>query len=223
MTGSPLGPRLIRGGIVLVDPATLNIARVLPLQYNAETITRSLTPQTVGQTGGDRLEALRLKGPPQETIRVEIEFDATDWLDAPQQPGMNDVVSRYGLLPQLSALEMTLYPSADKLVVGNTQAQAGILEIAPMEAPLTLFVWSRHRVVPVRLTEVTVTEEAFDTSLQPVRARVNLAMRVLSVSDIGFTGPGDLYLQYQRRKQMLSEQLSGSGLGTLGISTIRGG
>ena len=69
-------------------------------------------------------------------------------------------------------------------------ANAGTLEIIPLEQPLTLFVWSKNRVVPVRLTDFSITEEAFDPNLNPIRAKVSLGMRVLNVDDLGFAHPG---------------------------------
>ena len=55
-----------------------------------------------------------------------------------------------------------------------------------MIAPLTLFIWSKNRIVPVRLTDFSITEEAFDPELNPIRAKVSLGMRVLNVDDLGF-------------------------------------
>ena len=45
--------------------------------------------------------------------------------------------------------------------------------------------WSRHRIVPVRLTELSIVEEAFDTRLNPIRAKVSLSLRVLGVHESG--------------------------------------
>jgi hypothetical protein len=44
-----------------------------------------------------------------------------------------------------------------------------------MQAPLALFVWSQHRILPVRVTDFSITEEAFDPALNPIRAKVSLA------------------------------------------------
>jgi hypothetical protein len=78
-------------------------------------------------------------------------------------------------------------------------ANAGTLEIIPLEQPLTLFVWSRSRVVPVRITDFSVTEEAFDVQLNPIRAKVSLGLRVLSVDDLGFDTPGGhLFMSHER-------------------------
>ena len=49
-----------------------------------------------------------------------------------------------------------------------------------MDAPLTLFVWSKSRIVPVKITEFSVTEEMFDSNLNPIRARISLGLRVLT-------------------------------------------
>ena len=55
--------------------------------------------------------------------------------------------------------------------------------------------------MPVRLTEFSITEEAFDTALNPIRAKVSTAMRVLTVDDLGFDDRGGLlYLIYQQGK-----------------------
>ena len=80
MTTFPNSPRLLKGGIVLIDPDTSAVQRIIVLQYNPDTLTRTLQVKGVGAEGGDRSEALRLKGPPVETIKLEAEIDATDQL-----------------------------------------------------------------------------------------------------------------------------------------------
>ena len=121
--------------------------------------------------GGDRSEALRLTGPPVETIKLEAEIDATDQLEFPDQ---NANAVQFGIQPQLAALETIIYPSSGELLANNNLARSGTLEIAPTLAPLTLFIWSKSRIIPVRITDFSITEEAFDTSLNPIRAKVSL-------------------------------------------------
>jgi hypothetical protein len=221
MTTFPGSPRLTRGGIVLLDPSTSRVVRVIALQYNPDTLTRTLQPQGIGQEPGDRLEALRLKGPAHETIKIEAELDTTDQLEFPRQ---NPTVAQFGLLPALAALETIVYPPSAQLLANDLQAQLGTIEIAPVEGPLSLFVWSRSRILPVRLTEFSVTEEAFDTSLNPIRARVSLGMRVLTVSDLGFAHRGgNLFLLYQQRKERFADLGVRPGLDVLGITGIPGG
>jgi hypothetical protein len=223
MTTFPGSPKVARGGIVLLDPPTARVLRIVVLQYNPDTITRTLQPQAIGQEPGDRLEALRLKGPPHETIKVDVEFDATEQLEHPDGSAGEQVVARFGLGPQLAALETIVYPSSQQLLVNDLQAQQGSIEVAPVEAPLVLFVWSRHRIVPVRLTDFSITEEAFDTSLNPIRAKVSLGMRVLTVEDLGFQHRGGgIYFAYQRHKEALAAMNSTGQLSALGINAIPG-
>ena len=209
---------MLKGGIVLLDPDTSALQRVVVLQYNPDTLTRTLQVQGAGPEGGDRLEALRLKGPPVETIKLEAEIDATDQLEFPAR---NQRTVQLGLAPELAALETVVYPPSAQVQASNDLASGGTLEIAPVEAPLTLFVWSKARVLPVRLTDFSITEEAFDVALNPIRAKVSLGMRVLTVNDLGFDHKGgSLYLIYHQQKERLATMSVGGALTSLGISGI---
>jgi len=166
--------------------------------------------------GGDRSEALRLKGPAVETIKLEAEIDATDDMEAGDR-----TVGESGIYPQLAALETLLYPSTGQLTTNHTLSSLGTLEILPMETALPLFVFGQHRVIPVRLTEFSVTEEAFDPNLNPIRAKVSLGMRVLSIDDVGFTHKaGSLFMSYLQQKEGLRAKAQGGTLGTLGLTGI---
>jgi hypothetical protein len=219
MSSFPNSPRLLKGGIVLLDPLSGAVQGIITLQYNPDTLTRSLQVQSVDPAGGkNRSEALRLKGPPVETFKLDAEIDATDLLE---QPDQNSATVQAGIYPQLAALETIIYPTSGQLLNNNTLARSGTLEIAPMEAPLTLFVWSKNRVVPVRITDFSVTEEAFDVNLNPIRAKVSLGMRVLSVDDLGFEEKGgNLFMVYQQQKERLSGLSRGGTLNDLGIGGI---
>lgn len=218
MSTFPNSPRLLKGGIVLIDPSSGAVQRIITLQYNPDTLTRSLQVQSVEATTKDRSEALRLKGPPIETFKVEAELDATDQLEFPDQ---NQSAALFGVGPQLAALETIVYPTSQQLLTANSLAQSGTLEIAPMESPLTLFVWSKSRVVPVRITDCSVTEEAFDANLNPIRAKVSLGMRVLSVDDLGFDDKGgNLFMVYQQQKEKLAALNRNGTFRDLGIGGI---
>ncbi|OYY68098.1 hypothetical protein [Sphingomonas sp. 28-63-12] len=217
MTGYSRSPRLIKGGILLVDPASGVLRRAIALQYNPDTLTRSLAVQAAGSEG-DRLEAMRLKGPPTETIRLDAEIDTTDQLEF---PGQNPDAGRLGIHPQLAALETIVYPSSASLQSAYSSAQAGTLEIAAAESALTLFIWGKTRVLPVRITDFSITEEAFDPNLNPIRAKISLGMRVLSVSDLGFSHKGSgLFMAYLRGKEQLAQRSPGAALSALGIGGI---
>lgn len=215
MTTFPGSPRLLKGGIVLIDPDSAQVQRVINLQYNPETLSRSLQVQSVTAEGGDRSDALRLTGPPVETINLEAEIDAADQLEFPDQ---NSIVARLGLHPHLAALETTIYPTSRRLEENNRLARQGTLEILPMQAPLSLFVWSKNRILPVRITDFSITEEAFDPALNPLRAKVSLGMRVLSIDDLGFEHPGgSFFMSYLQRKEGLAAAYRGGSTSALGL------
>jgi hypothetical protein len=217
MTSFPNSPRLLKGGIVLIDPDTGAMLRVIALQYNPDTLTRSLQIKALAE-GGDRSDVLRLTGPPVETIKLDAEIDATDQLEFPDQ---NPTAVELGIHPQLAALETIVYPTSGQLQTNNNLAQAGTLEIIPVQTPLALFVWSKNRILPVRLTDFSITEEAFDTALNPIRAKVSLGMRVLSVNDLSFDHKGNsLFMAYLQQKEGLAAKSPGVTLATLGINRI---
>ncbi|HEV2737533.1 MAG TPA: hypothetical protein VGU66_03045, partial [Candidatus Elarobacter sp.] len=84
MSGTfPGSPRVLKGGLVLLDPDTFAVLPngIILLQYNPDTLTRSLKIKGA-EEGGDRSEALRLTGPAVETIKLDAEVDATDQLES---------------------------------------------------------------------------------------------------------------------------------------------
>jgi hypothetical protein len=216
MSGFPGSPRLLKGGLVLLDPDSFAVLPngVIVMQYNPDTLTRTLKIKGA-EEGGDRSEALRLTGPPVETIKLDAEIDATDQLENPDQ---NQATVQYGIAPQLAALETLVYPASATLQNNYALSQQGTLEIMPIMAPMSLFVWSAARIVPVRLTEFSITEEAFDPQLNPLRAKVSLGLRVLSIDDLFFSDKGgSLYMAYQRQKESLAQLYQYGTLGALGI------
>lgn len=216
-------PRLIKSGIVLVDPQTLAPilngsvpGGIIALQYNPDSISRTLQTAAVGGDGQDRSEAMRLKGPPVETIKLEAEIDATDHRGVTGSPP-----TALGIQPQLAALEVLVYPSSQQIEKSRRLASSGSLEILPMEAPLALFIWSKSRIVPVRVTDFSITEEAFNADLNPIRAKVSLGFRVLNMNDLGPEHRGsDLFLRYQKEKESLAQQNQRMNFGTLGIGGL---
>ena len=216
MTTFPGSPRLLKGGNVLLDPNSFAVLPngVIVMQYNPDTLTRTLKIKGA-EEGGDRSEALRLTGPPVETIKFDAEIDAADQLEHPEQ---NQTAVQYGIAPQLAALETLAYPASATLQNNYALSQQGTLEIMPMLAPMSLFVWSAARIVPVRLTDFSITEEAFDPRLNPLRAKVSLGLRVLSIDDLFFSDKGgSLYMAYQRQKERLAQLYQYGTLGALGI------
>lgn len=218
-SGFPNSPRLLRAGIVTMDPDTSAVLNIIALQYNPESLSRTLQIQAVaGGQDGVRVDALRLRGPAIETIKIEAQLDATDQLEFPSQ---NPLAVQYGLHPQLAQLEMLVNPTVETLQADDAMANAGTLEIIPLEQPLTLFVWSKSRVVPVRLTDFSITEEAFDPNLNPIRAKVSLGMRVLNVDDLGFDHPGGrMFMTYLSNKEQLAAQVHNVAISVLGLGGL---
>jgi hypothetical protein len=215
--GSLLNPQIRKAGIVLLDPVTTEFASVVVLQYNPDQLSRTLQVQATTGESGNRSEALRLKGAPVETFKLEAEIDATDQLET---PGTDATVTDVGIFPQLAALEALITPRSDQLTDTDALLARGAVEIAPMEAPLALFVWSVNRVVPVRVTELSITEEAFDTALNPLRAKVSLSMRGLTVNDLGFEHRGGiLFLTYLKNKEDLAKRAVSGALKDLGLES----
>jgi hypothetical protein len=219
MSSFPNSPRLQKGALVGLDPVN-PLASVVVFQYNPETLTRTLTPQTAGGGGGSQAapgEALRLTGPPQEEIRLDVVLDATDQLEQAQPPA-----TQVGIYPQLSALEMLLYPKSALVIANEVLMNVGMIEVIAPEAPLTVLVWGAKRVVPVRLTSFSITEEMFDPDLNPIHAKVSLGLRVLNYKDLGLLSPGGaLFMAHQLTKEVMAT-LNTVANGPAILSTIGG-
>jgi hypothetical protein len=199
-----------------MDPATGNYTGIIRLQINPSQLTRSLKVRGPGTEGGDRSEAMRLTGPPVETMNVEAELDATDKLEF---PGRNPDAVEFGLRPELAALERMVYPESALLQENHELSNAGMLEILPVESPLILFGWGRNRLLPVRITELNITEEAFDQELNPIRAKVTLGMQVLSVNDLPFEHRGtSMYLRHHHLIEALTRKAGGVVVPQAGIA-----
>jgi hypothetical protein len=198
---SMVAPKLMKGALVsasLPNP----LSRIVVFQYNPDTLTRTLTASAVGNQP-DRGEALRLKGPPAETIKLDLEIDATDQME--QGQGAN------GVYPALASIELMLYPSSVITIANAVLINLGVVEIIPAEAPLVFFLWGPKRVLPVRITTITVVEEMFDANLMPIHAKVSLELRVLSYYDLGLTHPGGaIYMANQILKEALAA-VNGAG------------
>lgn len=212
-------PRLVKGGLVILAPGGGAVQRMVSLQYNPDSLSRSYQVQGVGgDGGGERAQPFRLKGPAVESIKLDAEIDATDQL---QFPGQNANAVAFGVAPQLATLEALVNPSVAELLAHDALAASGTLEIVAPEAPLVLFVWSAQRVVPVRLTEFSITEEAFDAALNPIRAKVSMGLRVMTTDDLGFAHKGgQIFINHLRAREALAGKAGAATLAALGISSI---
>src|SRR5258705_11851785 len=163
MTTFPNSPRVLKGALVGIDPAT-PIPTVVIFQYNPEPLTRSLKPPAPGGHAA-RAEAQRLTGPPEETIKVDVEIDATDQLEK------NDALAgSLGIHPQLAALEMLVYPKSPLVIANTVLLGAGTIEVIRPDAPLTLFILGAKRILPGPITGTTIAEQGRHEALNPIHA-----------------------------------------------------
>jgi hypothetical protein len=204
-----------KGALIGLDPLK-PVASVVVFQYNPEKVTRAIRPKAGGGDGAAG-EAMRIAGPPEETFSLDIEIDAVDQL-AVGDP----VAAAMGIAPQLASLEMMLYPASGLVIANEALAAAGLIEVVPPEAPLALLVWSPTRVLPVRLTEMSVAEEAYDPLLNPIQAKVTVSLRVLTYDDLGLLSVGGgLFMVHQVAKEVmagLGSTLSFSASANIGAS-----
>jgi len=216
MSSFPNSPRLTKGAIIGIDLFN-PLSSVIAFQYNPDTFTRTLQPQGMGNQSGDKSEAMRLKGAPVETIKVDIELDATDQLEQG-----DTITEKLGIYPQLSALEMLIYPKSLLIVTNTVLMFAGTLEIVPPMAPMVFFVWGLKRILPVRITDMSITEEAHDVNLNPLRAKISLGMRVLSYNDLSVLNPGyHLFLAHQIVKETMATISSVNAIGSVAGGDIK--
>lgn len=183
----PRSPKLLKGALVVFETKLPIPTNLIVFQYNPETVTRGFQPAggasaTSQQGGGDTQPTL----PPIETFQMNVELDAADQLEA---PGSNPLAVAVGLHPTLAALELLLSPPSASLILNKILALAGSSIISPATAPLVLLVWGPVRVVPVRVSSVAITEQAFDPLLNPIRARIALGMRALTLPELQQAGP----------------------------------
>lgn len=211
MTFSPRSPRVARAALVSVDPL-LPPPNLVVFQYNPDQLTRTIHPLTAA-ADAEKGDVLRLRGPVQETIRIDAELDATDQLEVADK-----TATTLGLLPALSALETLVYPRSLVEITNQVLSALGAIELIPAPAPLTILVWNAARILPVRLQDFTITEEAFDTKLNPIRAKITLNLKVLTYTDLGLLTPGGaLFMVHQIAKEALAIVSVASGVASGGI------
>jgi Contractile injection system tube protein len=210
----PGSPKLLKGAIVgvsVIDP----LSSVVIFQYNPDTLTRTIRVSAASHEG-DKTEALRLKGPPDETVRLDVEIDAIDQLEQG-----DEAAEQLGVYPALSRLELLLYPSSTTVIANEILAAAGVIEVVAPEAPLTLLVWGPKRVLPVRMNGFTIAEEAFDPNLNPIRAKVSLDLMVLNYQDLGLVSVGGaLFMAHQIVKETMAKQDQPASLAAAGATTL---
>jgi hypothetical protein len=146
-------------------------------------------------------------GPPVETITLSVELDAADQLDdATRREAVNDD----GLHGALASLELLLYPATALISQLQSQADQGAVQVKPADTPLVVLSWGRSRAVPVQLTTLNVAEELYDPLLNPIRAKVELGLKVLTYMEFTRESVGrDTFIAHQKRLEELAQRWAG--------------
>ena len=196
----PRSAKVLKGGIVAYQLPQL-FPTIIVFQYNPDEVSRSI--QMRGSSGGGgRGDANRVNGPPQETLTFTVEIDAADQLERPSE---NGVVVENGLHPIIASLERLLYPPYPLVIANEALAFAGSAFILAEQAPLALLIWGPRRVLPVQIQSLTIKEEAFDQKLNPIRAKADLSLSVLTYRDLDVTNPGYwVYLASFTQKEVMA-------------------
>jgi hypothetical protein len=209
MTGLSRSPKFFKGAIIKFDLPLNPVPAVIPFQFNPESLSRTVEARAAEGEGGT--ETFRLAGAPKETIKVEAVFDAADDLEKSEP-----VATQHGLHPQLAALETLLYPKSATVIANTALMFAGTVEVLPARSPFTVFIWGKNRIVPVRISSLSITEEAYDTNLNPIRAKVSMDLAVLSYSDLRTTHPGyAMFLAHQVVKEAMAVIDQANSLGAV--------
>lgn len=179
---------------------------IVPFQYNPGSLTRQLQPQYFGADESARTQAVRFSGPPVQRISAEIELHVADKLEK------GDPIARtMGIHPEIAAIERLVYPDSSAVQNGANLSSWGSIEIAPVVTPLTLFIWGPNRILPVRVESFQVSEQLFDTNLNPIQATIALEMRVLSYADLEPSTAGyNLFMAYQTAMESMAAHASSS-------------
>lgn len=209
----PGRPPVVKGALLVYDSQAPGAtpSRQIAFQYNPEALRRSFAtrtpPKDAANAGASKEAVLSVPGPPVETITLTIELNAADQLE---DPSRRDMVDEDGLNGALASLELLLYPATAAISLVEQQADKGAVQIKPADTPLVVFAWGRSRAVPVQLSSLSVAEELYDTELNPIRAKVELSLKVLTYMEFTRASVGrDAYIAHQKRKEELARRWTG--------------
>ncbi len=212
-TGYSRSPKLLKGALIYFGaPMLIPIPNIIVFQYNPESMTRTLTPWQPVKVKRDKEgkvtneaelaeQRANLAQPydPQEAFSLALELDATDALE---HPDTHPVASLTGVADRLAAIEMLMYPPGDSLLgglMGSLSASVSVsaggvslggsaggaaTTVERKDAPVVLFFWGPGRIVPVRITGLSIEEQQFSPTLYPLRAKATINLRVLDLDDL---------------------------------------
>lgn len=187
---------VLKGALVSFSPTflPLPIPNVIIFQYNPETMTHTWTqPEAAGGAGAETSNPLAVQGMPGEQFSFTISMSSDEEIaDSTLTSGLAKLS---GLYSRLAALEMLLYPTGtSNALVGAVSAAigsalggggSGPTRTVPQSViPVTLFIWGPGRIVPVRVTGLTITETLYDQALNPTHAQAQVSLRVLTPAEL---------------------------------------
>ena len=182
----PTSPLTLKGALVVFGAPIPVPTNLIVFQFNPDSMSRTYRQST--PTGEDaerrRSGGTRRARPPVESFSISVELDAADQLETE-----NPVTGLFGVHPALAALELLLFPDSTIVILNKVLSAAGMSMIAQPKTPVVLLVWGVTRIVPVRVTSVSVTEQAYDQALNPIRAKVDLGLQALTEAELREAGP----------------------------------
>lgn len=210
----PGSPRVLKGALVVFETPAPVPTNIIAFQFNPDQVSRTFQQQLGDEdpyrSAGDTMFVL----PPTETLSMSVELDAADHLES------GDAVTiAMGLHPTLAALELLLYPSSIDLILDKALALAGTARVKPARVPIVLLVWGPMRVLPVRIESVSITEEAFDPRLNPIRAKADLTLRTLTEKELSVAGPPFDALAFVN---LIAKEVLARGAGVSAIADVAG-
>ncbi len=206
--------QFIKGALVeFMQTFLVPLPNVIVFQFNPETMTHTWTastPDTIPGRPGEQSNPLAVKSEPAESFSFTLAMDAGDVI-ASGSPIVAGFAEASGVYTRLAALEMLLYPvpsptggllgtvsasvSASVSVAGvsvgaSASGAAKNTQVPKAQLPTVLFVWGPGRILPVRVTTLTITEKLYDRLLNPTHAEAQIGLQVLTPAELNaVTGP----------------------------------
>ena len=201
---------------------------VIAFQFNPETLRRTWTQPEAATAGGN---PLGVRGMPGESYALTLMLDATDELAGdPRSPRTIDAVAG-GLGSRIAALEMLMFPvpvPATGGAPGGSASRPRGRGTPAAQVPAVLFIWGAARILPVRITALSITEKLFDARLNPTHATVELSFRVMTPQELdAVTGPfkniaGAAYRYTQTKREAMALFNLSAAAGTLDLPPLPG-
>lgn len=184
----------LRGALVEFMPTPLiPLPNVIAFQFNPETMSHAWTQPEAPAPGANpaKTNPMAVKGDPGESFSFSLQMDAHDSIASGGVSG--GLASVSGIYSRIAALEMLIHPASSTekggLVGVVTAAFGGGGGGTPRKVPASvmnpvLFVWGPGRIVPVRVTSLTITEKLYDALLNPTKAEAQISLRVLTREEL---------------------------------------